>query len=101
MTSHSDPLATSELWVIWGVVWLRHVAAIGLTILIYDTLLTMDDEVRLIFLMRFPSLPPAQVRLVWPGPLSWPNALYYVNRYLSIPAIIYSNYRQHHFFLAG
>ena len=59
MSSPSDPLSNSAEWVIRGVVGLRYVAAMGLTILIYDTLLTLDDEVRLIFLVGFPALPPA------------------------------------------
>ena len=27
--------------------------------------------------------------------------MYYINRYLSILTLLYTNYRQHHFFLAG
>ena len=57
MDSPSDPLANSEEWVIWGTVWLRYACAMGLTILLHDTLLTMDDEVRLISLVVFPALP--------------------------------------------
>ncbi|SRR5258706_1108681 len=49
MNSPSDPLSDSPEWVIWGVVWLRYVAVMGLVILLHDTLLTLDDEVRLIF----------------------------------------------------
>ena len=58
MDSPSDPLSNSEHWVIWGIVWLRYVSVMGLVILIHDTLLTLDDEVRLIVLMCFLSLPP-------------------------------------------
>jgi len=58
MSSPSDPLSNSDEWVIWGVVGLRYVAVMGLTILIHDTLLTLDDEVRLIFLVGFSALPP-------------------------------------------
>ena len=36
------------------------------------------------------------MRLVWPGSLSVPKALYYINRYLSISIALYSNYRQYH-----
>ena len=35
-----------------------------------------------------------QVRLVWPGGLSLPKVLYYLNRYLAFFAIIFCNYRQ-------
>ena len=58
MNSPSDPLSSSDQWVIWGVVGLRYICAMGLTILIHDALLTLDDEVRLFFPVGFPALPP-------------------------------------------
>ena len=35
-----------------------------------------------------------QIRLVWPGALSLPKVLYFLNRYLSFFAMIFCNYRQ-------
>ena len=49
MDSAGDPLSNSPKWEIWGIVWLPYLAAMGVVILIYDWLLTLDDEVRLIF----------------------------------------------------
>ncbi len=69
MNSPSDPLSDSPEWEIWGVVGLRYVSAVGLVILIHDTLLTLDDEVRLIFLVGFPaSLPVPRFALFGQGP---------------------------------
>ena len=47
--STGDPLPDVSPWELWGVIWLGYVSAAGLVVLIYDTLLTLDDEVRLIF----------------------------------------------------
>ena len=58
MHSTGDPLANVSLWELWGVIWLSYVAATGLTILIYDWLLTLDDEVRLIFSYFIPPYRP-------------------------------------------
>jgi len=49
----------------------------GMVLLQYDCLLTLKDE----------------VRLVWPGPLSIPKVLYGLNRYLSFFAMIFCNYQ--------
>ena len=97
MNSTDDPLSHASLSEIWGVIWLRYIAAMGFVVLVYDTLLTLDDEVRLIFSYFFPALPPvrSQMRLVWPGPLSLPKSLYFINRYLSIIITLYANYRQY------
>ena len=47
--STGDPLTDVSLWELWGIIWLSYVSATGLVVLIYDSLLTLDDEVRLIF----------------------------------------------------
>jgi hypothetical protein len=49
MNDTGDPMSTAPLWEIWGIVWLRYISVIALVIVIYDCLLTLDDEVRLIF----------------------------------------------------
>ena len=46
--STGDPLTDVSLWELWGIIWLSYVSATGLVVLIYDSLLTLDDEVRLI-----------------------------------------------------
>ena len=98
MNSTSDPLSGAPLATIVGVLgWMRYTSATGPVILIYDYFLTLDDEVCLIFSSlaysaRLTAI-PLQIRLVWPGPLSLPKALYYINRYLSMVVIVFSNYR--------
>ena len=97
MNSTGDPLSNAPLSELRGIDWLRYLAAVGLVVLIYDCLLTLDDEVRLTFSYLHYSAhltSCSQVRLVWPGPFSISKALYYINRYLSIVTMIYSNYRQ-------
>jgi hypothetical protein len=42
-----------------------------------------------------------QIRLVWPGALSWPKALYYYNRYITAVVMIYANYGQQDDFSGG
>ena len=56
MQSTDDPLADVSRWELWGVIWLTYVSAMGLVVLIYDSLLTLDDEVRLIFSYFFSCL---------------------------------------------
>jgi hypothetical protein len=58
MNSIGDPLGSAPIWEIWGIVWLRYVAAIGLVMVNYDCLLTLDDEVRLILSYLSHSCPP-------------------------------------------
>jgi hypothetical protein len=49
----------------------------------------------LVLLRHFvPLTARSQMRLVWPTALHWPTALYYINRYLSVVELIYTNYRQ-------
>jgi hypothetical protein len=96
MHSTGDPLSNPTSG-IWGIVWMRNVSAAGIIVIIYDCLLTLDDEVRLIslYLYHFSALPfVPQIRLVWPGPSSLPKGLYYINRYLTIVMVMYTNYRQ-------
>jgi len=49
MNSTGDQLASAPESELWGIVWLRYIAAVGFVILNYDCLLTLDDEVRLTF----------------------------------------------------
>ena len=53
MQSTRDPLSNAPISEIWGIVWLRYTAAMGLVMLYYDCLLTLDDEVRLTFLYLY------------------------------------------------
>ena len=48
MQSTDDPLAHVSGQEIRGIIWLSYVSAMGFVVLIYDALLTLDDEVRLI-----------------------------------------------------
>jgi len=49
MDSPGDPLSNAPAWELQGIVWLRYLTAMALVVLIYDWLLTLDDEVRLTF----------------------------------------------------
>ena len=81
---------------IWGTRLTSYLSAVGMVVLLYDCLLTLDNEVYLIF--RTSGHPPhisfLQMRLVWPGALTLPNFFYYLNRYISVAAIILCNYRE-------
>jgi len=48
-----EPLSDATVTDVWGIMWMRYIAAMGLTILIYDYVLTIADEVRLIFLCLY------------------------------------------------
>jgi len=80
---------------VWGARLTSYFSAMGMVILQYDCLLTIKDEVCLTLsrLGPSPSLLSLQVRLVWPGDLTFPKALYYLNRYLPFAAMIFCNYR--------
>jgi hypothetical protein len=41
------------------------------------------------------SIVHIKVLLVWPGSLTFPEVLYYVNRYTSITLLLVANYRQY------
>jgi hypothetical protein len=82
---------------VWGARLTSYLGAVGMVIMHYDCLLTLKHEVCPIFrAFGHPSYPfrIPQIRLVWPGTLSFPNVLYYLNRYLPIVAIIFCNYGQ-------
>jgi len=76
-TDDAAAVAAAELEV-WGITLWRYLSAMGMVLVLYDILLTLDDE----------------MRLVWPGTLSLPKALYYINRYVTALAMIHTNYRQ-------
>ena len=79
---------------IWSIRLTRYVSAAGLVIVLYDWLLTIEDEVCPIFwllgLSQFTFF--WQRRLVWPGGPNLPKVLYYINRYLTIPAFLFATY---------
>jgi hypothetical protein len=97
MSSTSDAAAAALVEMeVWGVTLMRYLSVMGMVLVHYDFLLTLDEEVCLIFcICCFTHLTAcSQMRLVWPGALSWPKTLYYINRYVSVFVMIYSNYRQ-------
>jgi len=75
-TTSPDPFVDPSFEV-WAARLTSYLGAMGMVLLQYDCLLTLNDE----------------VRLVWPGPLSIPKVLYYLNRYLSFFAMIFCNYQ--------
>ena len=95
-TTTPIPFVDPEL-AVWGARLTGYLSVMGMVILQYDCLLTLKDEVCLVFSRSGDSSHTGfflQIRLVWPGPLSIPKALYYLNRYLSFFAMIFCNYRQ-------
>jgi len=94
-TTIDQPLVDPALEA-WGARLTSYLSAMGMMVLQYDCLVTLEDEVCLL-VRTSGHLPPIsflQVRLVWPGELSVPKVLYYINRYLSFVAIIFCNYRE-------
>ena len=80
----------------WGAKLTSYLSAMGMVILQYDCLLTLKYEVCLLVYTsgHLPHISFLQMRLVWPGELSVPKVLYYINRYLSFVAMIFCNYRE-------
>jgi len=91
MSTTIDPAAAAAFEV-WGSTMKRYFSAAGTVLLHYDWLLTLDDEVCLILSSLYYPTACLQMRLVWSGALSWPTALYYANRYVTIILMSYSNY---------
>ena len=81
---------------VWGTRLTSYLSAVGMVVLLYDCLLTLDKEVCLI--VRTSGYPPhisfLQMRLVWPGALTLPKFFYYLNRYMSVVATLICNYRE-------
>ena len=100
-TSYQPIVETAtELWTATS-----YLAIMGMVVLYYDCLLTINDEVwpRLLAPLDIPltfSMGP-QIRLVWPGPPSLPKVLYYIDRYLPALYLIFGNYRQYYAFPHG
>ena len=80
----------------WDAKLTSYLSAMGMVILLYDCLLTLDKEVCLIVRTsgHLPHSSSLQMRLVWPGELTLPKFFYYLNRYLSVVAMIFCNYRE-------
>jgi len=78
MDSSSSMLVATDndIQVIQHVLISRYFTAAAVVILVYDTLLTLNEE----------------IRLIWPGALSFPKLLYYINRYMAIIFLIGANY---------
>ena len=98
MNTTTDPLSHASLHDLTVIlVWLRYASVICPVLLFHDFLLTLDDEVCLTF-VSFLLPPPyrfasSQIRLVWPGSISLPKALYCMNRHLCIIATTMIAYR--------
>jgi hypothetical protein len=82
---------------IYGATLMSQIAGMSVVLVLYDCLLTLDDEVCVVssFMCHCILLTASsQVRFVWSTPLHWPSALYYIDRYVSIGELIFTNYRQ-------
>ena len=80
----------------WGAKLTSYLSAMGMVVLLYDCLLTLDNEVCLVARTSgyLPHSSSLQMRLVWPGELTLPKVFYYLNRYLSFVGMIFCNYRE-------
>ena len=80
-----------------GATLTSYLSAMGMVLVQYDCILTLKEEVCLISFTRPAShLSNAllEIRLVWPGPLSFSKVLYYLNRYIPIVSLLFCNYRR-------
>jgi hypothetical protein len=65
----------------------NYVCTVAFVILLYDSIITIADEVSGINCSTFKtheSVTFVKVQVVWPGALTFPKLLYYINRYLII-----------------
>ena len=86
-------------YLVWGYTLWGYLSGVGFTVLNYDYLLTLGEEVSSIVSSshRLNSLTShSQMRLVWPGALSFPKVLFYSIRYLSLVDGIIATYGQEH-----
>jgi hypothetical protein len=70
----------------------NYVCTTAFVILLYDSIITIADEVSGINCSTFKthdSVTFVKVQVVWPGALSVPKLLYYINRYLMIAFSLY------------
>jgi len=95
----TNATATDQAYVVliaWAHMLTQYVSAMGIVLLLYDCLLTIQDEVCLI-LLRLEAVSVyflLQIRLVWPGGLNLTKGLYYINRYLTVAALLFCTYRE-------
>ena len=89
----SSLAADMEIQVIQNVVVSRYFTAAGLVIALYDSILTIEDEVSGFGNEHSCCTYSLEVRLVWPGPFAASKLLYYINRYWTIASLIAGNYR--------
>ena len=84
--------------IVWGATLMQYVSGMGMMLVLYDWLLTLNEEVCVCTSSGIYHLilltPCSQMTLVWPGAVTFPKALYYINRYGTIAIMIYSNYSQ-------
>ena len=81
---------------VWGTRLTSYLSAMGMVVLLYDYLLTLDNEVCLVDRTsgHLPHISFLQMRLVWQGALTLPKFFYYLNRYVSVVTMIFCNYRE-------
>jgi len=71
----------------------RYFTAAGLVVVLYDTILTIEDEVSRLRAQAHKCTHSLQVRLVWSGPFAVSKLLYYINRYWTIASLTAANFR--------
>jgi len=94
MDPSSSMLVATDGEVIRHVLISRYFTAAAMVILLYDSLLTLNDEVSSCkYTEDWYFIYPMKIRLVWPGALTIPKLLYYINRYMAIIFLIAANFR--------
>ena len=68
-----------------------YIDTVALTVFLHDSIVIMADEVSESKLpcALIPTTHLLKVRLVWPGALTVPKLLYYINRYVTIAVSLY------------
>jgi hypothetical protein len=82
----------------------NYVCTAAFVILLYDSIITIADEVSGINCSTFKthdSVTFVKVQVVWPGALTFPKLLYYINRYLMIALSLYCASGQYIDFMWG
>ena len=79
--SNAAAVATME---VWSVIMTQYLSVVCMVLVHCDWLLTLNGEVCLLFSSLDYPTACSQIPLVRSGALSWPTALYYANRYVTI-----------------
>ena len=94
-SNESSILASIQIQLIQNVMLSRYFTAAGVVVVLYDTILTIEDEVSGIQTheLKLHSLSIGSPGLARAGPFAVSKLLYYINRYWTIASLIAASYR--------